>query len=75
MISLFLVQNTSRNNTYSGFKKELTEEEATDLEHRESDLRSIYCEHLATDFKWPGVSRPCRHGMSGDDSPERALVA
>ena len=34
VVKLFLAQNTSRNNTYSWFKKEITEDEAANREHR-----------------------------------------
>ena len=46
VIKLFLAQNTSRNNTYSGFNKEIIEKEDANLEHRDRSIVS----HLAADF-------------------------
>ena len=58
VIKLFLAQNTSRNNTYSGFNKEIIEKEDANLEHRDRSIVSI----SPPIFLLPGVSRPGRRG-------------
>ena len=56
VIRLFIAQNTSRNNTHSGFNKERTEKEDENLEHRD---RSSISPPI---FLWSGFSRPGRRG-------------
>ena len=62
VIKLFLAQNTSRNNTYSGFNKEIIEKEDANLEHRDRSIVRI----SPPIFLLPGVcleARPSRVEM------------
>ena len=58
VIKLFLAQNTSRNNTYSGFNKEIIEKEDANLEHRDRSIVSISPPILtrARDIVLPGAA-------------------
>ena len=61
MIKLFLALNTSKNNTYSGFKKEMTEEGHAYREHRDQNRSSAFV----------SACLEARHASARDPAPDR----